>query len=127
MIRWVFLLITALYAACSGPSPSLEKVLPSTVSEWKLAGVTPISAADAPALVRQLGLKQAVTATYQGPRTVKVRVYEMNVATSAFELIQKWRQQDGPAVYSGQFFIVADAAPEIAAGLLDGLRRQLQK
>jgi hypothetical protein len=126
MIRWVFLLITVLFAACSGPSRSLEGALPATVNEWKLTGVTPISAVDAPALVRQLGLKQAATATYQGPGTVRVRVYEMNVATSAFELIQKWRQQDGPAVYSGPFFIVAESAPEIAAGLLDGLRKQLK-
>jgi hypothetical protein len=126
MIRWVFLLITVGFVACSGPSRNLEEALPATVNEWKLAGVTPIPSGDAPAVVRQLGLKQAVMATYQGPGTVSVRVYEMNVATSAFELIQKWRQQDGPAVYSGPFFLVADAAPHVAAGLLDGLRKQLK-
>ena len=52
----------------------------------------------------------------------------MNVATSAFELIQKWRQQDGLAVYNGAYFVVAEpgSAPQVSA-LLEGLRKQLQQ
>lgn len=51
----------------------------------------------------------------------------MNVPTSAFELIQKWRQQDGLAVYSGPYFIVADpGGPQSASALLEGIRKQLQ-
>jgi hypothetical protein len=126
MIRWVFLLITACLAACSGPSASLEEFIPATVNGWKRVSTSPISVEEAPAIVRQLGLKRAMAATYQGPATVKVRIYEMNVAASAFELIQKWRQQDGPAVYNGPFFIVGDAPPEVAAALLEGLRKQLK-
>jgi hypothetical protein len=55
-----------------------------------------------------------------------VRVFEMNMPTSAFELIQKWRQQDGLAVYTGPYFIVADPAATGAAPLLEGLRRDMQ-
>jgi hypothetical protein len=126
MNRCVFVLISVLFTACSGPPRGLEEALPASVNEWKLSGSASIAADEAPAVVRQLGLKRAVAATYQGPRAVKVRVYEMNVPTSACELIQKWRQQDGPAVYSGPFFIVADAPPDVAAGLLEGLRKQLK-
>jgi hypothetical protein len=96
------------------------------VNEWKRVSTFAVSSDQAPDVVRQLGLKRATSATYQGPATVTVRVYEMKVSTSAFELIQKWRQQDGPAVYSGPFFIVADSTPEAAAGLLEGLRKQLK-
>jgi hypothetical protein len=51
----------------------------------------------------------------------------MNVPTSAFELIQKWRQQEGRAIYSGPYFVVAnaDAGPE-AASLLEALRKELK-
>jgi hypothetical protein len=126
MIRWVFLLITAFFLACSGPSRNLDETLPTTVNEWKRVSTFAVSSDQAPDVVRQLGLKRATSATYQGPATVTVRVYEMKVSTSAFELIQKWRQQDGPAVYSGPFFIVADSTPGAAAGLLEGLRKQLK-
>lgn len=126
MFRRVFLLISACFLACSGPSRSLEESIPATLNEWKRTAVSPISESDTPAIVRQLGLKRAISATYQGPATVTVRIYEMNVPASAFELIQKWRQQDGPAVYSGPYFLVADSNPEAAAGLLDGLRKQLR-
>jgi hypothetical protein len=126
MIQWAFLLITVGFAACSGPSQSLDDRLPATVNEWKRVSTSSITADQAPAIIRQLGLRRAIAATYQGPSTVTVRVYEMKVAASAFELIQKWRQQDGPAVYSGTFFIVADAPPQAAAELLDGLQKQLK-
>ena len=126
MIRWVFLLITAFFLACSGPSRNLDETLPTTVNEWKRISTFAVSSDQAPDIVRQLGLKRAISATYQGPATVTVRVYEMKASTSAFELIQKWRQQDGPAVYSGPFFIVADSTPGAAAGLLEGLRKQLK-
>jgi hypothetical protein len=126
MIRWVFLLITACFAACSGPPRSLEETIPVTVNEWKRVSTSPVTADGAPAIVRQLGLRRAIQATYEGPSMVTVRIYEMNVATSAFELIQKWSQQDGPAVYSGPYFIVAEAPPQAAAGLLEGLQKQLK-
>jgi hypothetical protein len=126
MFRWAFLLISACLLACSGPSRSLEESIPSTVKEWKRTAVSPLNESEAPPIVRQLGLKRAISATYQGPATVNVRVYEMKVPTSAFELIQKWRQQDGPAVYTGPYFLVADSNPETAAGLLEGLRKQLK-
>lgn len=126
MFRRAFLLISACLLACSSPSRSLEETIPASVNEWKRTAVSPLKESEAPPLVGQLGLKRAISATYQGPATVTLRVYEMKVPTSAFELIQKWRQQDGPAVYSGPYFVVADSNPETAAGLLEGLRKQLK-
>ena len=106
----------------------MEQVLPATVDGWTKTQAAPSDAALAPDLVKQLGLKQAVSATYAGPVTVTVRVFEMNVSTSAFELIQKWRQHDGLAVYSGPYFVVAepDSSPQ-ASTLIEALRKQLQQ
>jgi hypothetical protein len=51
----------------------------------------------------------------------------MKGQTSAFELIQKWRQSDGLAVYSGPYFLVADpgVGPD-ASRLLQALQKSLQ-
>jgi hypothetical protein len=119
-------LVCVLLVACSTPSKPLDQVLPQNLDGWTRAQVSALDPAAAPDVIRQLGLKSSVSATYNGPASVPVRVYEMNVATSAFELIQKWRQQDGLAVYKNAYFIVADPSAEPnAAGLLEALRKQL--
>jgi hypothetical protein len=71
-------------------------------------------------------MSRAILATYAGPATVTVRVFEMKLPTSAFELIQRWRQQDGLAVYTGPYFIVAEPVAPGAAPLLEALRRQMK-
>jgi hypothetical protein len=50
----------------------------------------------------------------------------MNVTASAFELMQKWRQQDGRAIYTGPYFVVANAADAGAADLLTQLRKDIK-
>jgi hypothetical protein len=111
---------------CSGGSKPLQDVLPAAVDGWTRNAVRAIEPASAPDIVKQLGLKSAASASYTGPANVTVLVYEMNVSTSAFELIQKWRQQDGLAVYKGAYFIVAEPGSGAqAAGLLEALRKQL--
>jgi hypothetical protein len=128
MLRWFGLCVASLlFVACSTPSKPLEDVVPANLAGWTRTQIAPLDTASAPELVRQQGLKRAVFATYTGPASVTVRVYEMNVPTSAFELIQKWRQQDGLAAYQGPYFLVAnpESGPQ-AATLLGALRKHLQ-
>lgn len=61
-----------------------------------------------PSLVTQSGVEDSAQTRYTGPGTVQVRAFRMRAETSAFELIQKWRQSDGLAVYKGPFFFVAE-------------------
>jgi hypothetical protein len=101
--------ILLLCAGCTRASKSLAEALPVQVqAAWTLRGSKPLPAEEAPAVVRALGLKQAIHATYEGSGTIHLRVFEMNVEASAFELIQKWRQQDGLALYKGRYFFVAE-------------------
>ena len=128
MLRWLGLCVVSLFfLACSTPSKPLEEVLPANLAGWTRSQIAPLDAASAPELIRQQGLKRAVSATYTGPASVTIRVYEMNVSTSAFELIQKWRQQDGLAAYQGPFFLVAnpESGPQ-ASTLIEALRKHLQ-
>ena len=127
MLRCLLLAaISITFMACSTSSKPLEEVLPASIDGWKRTQVSAVDTTTAPELVKQLGVKRALAATYAGSETVTVRVYEMNVPTSAFELIQNWRQQDGLAVYSGPYFVVAEpGSGRETSVLLEGLRKQL--
>src|SRR3982750_4111755 len=109
MTRRVSLLITVCLLGCSKPR-SFEEILPRTTGEWARGSIATVPPESVPPLVRELGMKRAAEVTYAGPAPTSIRVNEMNVPASAFELMQKWRQQDGRAIYTGPYFVVANAA-----------------
>jgi hypothetical protein len=127
-MRTIFMLACiALLSSCSSaPTSSVAIALPEKADAWTLASTAQMDYSAVPTVVEKLGFSRGILATYTGPATVTVRVFEMKVATSAFELIQQWRQQDGLAVYTGPYFIVADPVAPGAAGLLEALRRNLK-
>ena len=51
----------------------------------------------------------------------------MNAETSAFEMIQKWRQSDGLAAYQGPYFFVVSPSGEVSPVVIGELLRNLQK
>ena len=126
MIRSVLTLAAFLLLGCGGSPRALDESIPASVDGWTRSQLVPISASDAPEIVRSLGLEQAAAATYTGTSRVSVKIYRMKVQTSAFELIQKWRQPDGLAVYSGPYFVVADPGSGAdASRLLQALQKSL--
>jgi starvation-inducible outer membrane lipoprotein len=128
MLRWLTIAtVSLMMTGCSTPSKPLQERIPASLNGWTRTEAAALDPASTPDIVKQLGLKSAVSATYTGPAAVRVRIFEMNVSTSAFELIQKWRQQDGLAVYNGPYFIVAEPqSPPQAPALLESLRKQLE-
>jgi hypothetical protein len=107
--RRSILLLFTLSAACTRPSKALKDLLPNQVQRaWILKRTEALPAEESPAIIRSLGLRQAIRASYEGNGEITVKLFEMNVEASAFELIQKWRQQDGLAMYKGPFFFVAE-------------------
>ena len=127
MTRCVLTIAAFLLLSCGGSSRSLDETVPVSLDGWTRSQISPLPPAEVPEVIRGLGLAQAVSATYTGPSTVSVRVFRMKGQTSAFELIQKWRQSDGLAVYSGPYFLVAD--PGVGPGasrLLQALQKSLQ-
>jgi hypothetical protein len=126
--RRIIVLLT-LFAGCRRPSKSLKEILPGQVQRaWILKRTEALAAEESPAVVRSLGLRQAIRAIYEGNGSITVRLFEMNAETSAFELIQKWRQQDGLAMYKGRyFFVAAPKGPDQAtlASFLQAFQQQL--
>jgi hypothetical protein len=125
-----FLFFFALATACTRPAKSLRNILPGQVQRaWILKRTEVLPSEEAPAVIRALGLRQAIKAVYEGNGTITVRLFEMNVEASAFELIQKWRQQDGLALYKGQYFFVAESKETDQATLasfLHALQQELK-
>ena len=126
--RRIIALFTLL-ASCARPSKSLKEILPGQVQRaWILKRTEALPAEESPAVVRALGLRQAIRGVYEGNGTITVRLFEMNAETSAFELIQKWRQQDGLAMYKGPYFFAAEAkGPDQAtlSSFLQAFQQQL--
>jgi hypothetical protein len=119
-----------LATACTRPPRSLKDVLPGQVQRaWILKQTQALPSEEAPALIRSLGLRQAIRAVYEGNGAITVRLFEMNVEASAFELIQKWRQQDGLALYKGPYFFVAQSKgmdQATLASFLHAFQQELQ-
>lgn len=130
LTRRNLVLICAAATSCARQSKAIAEVLPTQLQDdWKLQGTKTLPAEESPAIVRSLGLRQAITATYQGTGRIVIRVFEMNVEASAFELIQKWQQRDGLAIYKGPYFVVArgeGADQATVASFLQALQQEMK-
>lgn len=122
--RELFALAGAL-AACRKSDPGFEQVLPGEVAGgWRRSQLT--AAQNAPDLIRQHSPVASAEAVYTGVGTIRVRAWQMKSETSAFELMQKWRQSDGISAYKGAYFFVAEAAGADRNAVLSFLR-ELQR
>lgn len=127
--RHIILMLASLAAACGPSGKALKDVLPVEVQRmWVLKETRSIAAADAPELVRGLGLKQALEAVYRANGTITVRLYEMHAEASAFELMQKWRQTESLAFHKGAYLVSAssgDVDPQTLREFTQALRTVL--
>ncbi len=118
-------IFTALFGlACGKPPKKLDDVFPPELGGgWKRGNVTPIT--ETPALIGQAGPLDSAQSEYTGPAgRVAVQVFRMKAETSAFELRQKWRPDDGIATYKGPLFFVArgeKTPPNMVMSLLSEL------
>src|SRR3954454_11174617 len=130
MPRLILAYAALLLCACSRPSNPLKDILPVQVQRtWTLEETRALRAEEAPAVIRAQGLQRALLATYRGGSHIRVRLFEMGSQTSAFEMIQKWRQTDGLAIYKGPYFLVAessDADQATLSGFVQALQHDLK-
>ena len=105
----------------------MDSVLPQQVANGWIRGTIATPSSNIPEAVTALGVEDSAETTYTGPASVRVRVFRMKAETSAFEMIQKWRQTEGLAAYRGPYFFIAnpsgDASPAIVGELLRGLQQ----
>src|SRR3954454_6093275 len=128
MPRLVLALAVFFFCSCTRHSSSLKDILPVQVQRtFTLEEARPLANENIPELVRAQGAKQALFAIYKGgTERIRVLVFEMGSETSAFELIQKWRQSEGLAFYKRQYFVVAKGS-DIDRTTLSEFLQALQK
>lgn len=110
--RRTTLLLAIAVASCREAPKELAQALPREVGPgWSLQQSKPLPVEEAPAAARMLSLTSSVTATYKDAsgKPLSLRLLDMKAETNAFELVQKWRPQDGQALYKGRYFFVAEA------------------
>lgn len=111
--------------SCAKATKSFENVLPKQVAGgWERDALLPVR--EVPEAVSRLGLENGVETTYKGSGIVHVRAFRMRAETSAFELMQQWRQSDGIPAYKGPFFFVAvpqGSDPPAVGALLRALQQ----
>ena len=119
MQRRKALMLCAFIVSCSGARKPLAEVLPADLpGGLKRGEVRPLT--DVPSVIAQLGVEESAQTTYAG---TELRIFRMKADTSAFEVIQKWRQTEGLAAYKGPYFFVANG--ERAADVLRALQSTL--
>jgi hypothetical protein len=96
---------------CGSPDDAEPFRFPETISsDWTLSSQEEIDPEKTPQGVQDLGLVQAMRATYTGPETLTVVVYQMTTQSGAFELVQQWRPMPGSlALYVGANFIIVES------------------
>ena len=127
MRRRTLFAVSLAFLGCGRTEKPLASVLPQQVANGWTRGTITTPSSNIPEAVTALGVEDSAETTYSGPASVRVRVFRMKAETSAFEMIQKWRQTEGLAAYRGPYFFIAnpsgDASPAIVRELLRGLQQ----
>lgn len=105
---WAALLLTA----CGAPSP---RPMPAAAGAWSRSAETPQDV-DAPAVLRELGLKSARLYRYNGPVAIELRVFEMSSPTVAFEGMQRWQVRPGTLPFTVGAFLFEPSVPQAPDG-----------
>jgi hypothetical protein len=93
--------------SCAGRNTELAA--PQAVgTEWKLASQAVARQDQVTPGARELGLKSALAARYEGPGEPEVTLHQMTSDPGAFEMAQKWRPMPGiMAGHKGSRFFTA--------------------
>jgi hypothetical protein len=107
IVSRLILCLLALTLLSCGSSKPPAPLFPGTVGPWKLKQAADLAAERAPDAIRKLGIRRAGSATYEGPGTLDVRIYELTSPAAAFEAEQQWRPvADTVAVHKDSLFTV---------------------
>jgi hypothetical protein len=106
MKRRHLIAVALFFAACS--QKTQPPVFPSTVAgAWHLTGSHSFPAASAPELIRKIGTRGSSSATYEGPGSATVELYELTSSAGGLQMVQDWRPVADTVVwYTPHYFVV---------------------
>lgn len=110
--RRVWIIFALALMSCRPRTLTWPELLPTSIGgTWTRTSLEDRPLAEAPQLIRTLGLRSAVRATYTGPAEIHVSAYLMAAGTS-FEAAQKWRVMPGCTYLERQgcFYVIESPA-----------------
>src|SRR5207245_2141086 len=97
-----------------------------TPGGWHLKSSKILPVDNAPELVHKIGARSYWTATYEGPGSAAVDVYELTSSLGGLELVQRWRPLANTVVfYTPRYFVVVKWQSE-DRGRIQALVRTLE-
>jgi hypothetical protein len=94
------------FAACAQKTPP-PVFPPSLAGGWQFKDSQNFPAASAPELIRKIGTRGWWRASYQGPGSATVELYELTSSAGGLEMVQEWRPAaDTVFWYTPRYFIV---------------------
>ncbi len=111
MRRRELLWISLAGAACGRSARPLAGMFPREVGRWRLARLTAVPLGNVPDDIRRLGAREAARATYDGPDTLELTLYDMTNRKSSYAALRLAREKTGSApFYHDQYFGVAQSS-----------------
>ncbi len=99
------ILCTLLLGACTPARPA--PVFPAAIGAWQLTRSQSFPATTAPELVRKIGTRGWWSATYEGPGSATVELYELTSSAGGLQMVQEWRPAaDAVVWYTPRYFLV---------------------
>ena len=98
---------------------------------WRRTGLRELSPSDAPDPVSRTVIDRLQVADYEGPGKLEARVYELDSAAIALDLVQRWRPSaDTVFFYRDKYFVVIkwqDADRKALTAFVTELEKRLGK
>jgi hypothetical protein len=104
-MKRLWIAVALLLGACA--LKTQPPVFPPTVDgEWHLKGSQTFPAASAPELIRKIGTRGWWSATYEGPGSATVELYELTTTAGGLQMVQEWRAVADTVVwYTPRYFV----------------------
>jgi hypothetical protein len=107
MSRRLWVAVVMLLAACTAKTQP-PVFAPTLAGAWKLKESQSFPAASAPELIRRIGTRGWWSATYEGPGSATVELYQLTSSAGGLQMVQEWRPVADTVVwYTPHYFIVA--------------------
>ena len=124
MMRWSYVAMLLLLAACTQPPRASASLLPPVVAAWQrksLRGLPP----------PKVTIARSFEAFYEGAGKLTVDLYEAKVSGAAFEMTQHWRATPDTVFFDkGVYFVVVkweQADREALKAFVRALERNLEQ
>ena len=106
MERRLWIAVAVLLGACT--QKTQPPAFPPTVaSAWQLKGSQSFPATSAPELIRKIGTRGWWRATYEGPGSATVELYELTSSAGGLQMVQEWRPVADTVVWYTRHYFVA--------------------